>query len=149
MDDETIVYQLYFFHASTKTHWAGSYDLGFYSTREEVEKAIAQYRKLPGFSNYKDGYLIHPYHMDGSVAEPLMKVYLSAIHIQDEQLCLDEIVKLGVFTTEEQMRAETDLFYTFNPKATKNGDVMFKDISRCYVLNKMLCDEGFTPEKRD
>lgn len=146
MKNDVIVYHLYFFHASSETQWDGSFELGFYSSLEEIEKAKEKYKKLPGFSDYEDGYMIRPVHVRGPVVEPLEKVYRALIHVQDDPLWLDWGETLGVFSTEEQMRAATAEFYALNPEEAQDGDVIFEDCGYCYPLNKMYWDEGFTSD---
>ena len=49
-------------------YFAGEYDnvsdLGYYSTYENAEKSLSEYRENPEFINYPDGFSIDEYEID-------------------------------------------------------------------------------------
>lgn len=121
----------------------GVKDVGYYSSKAEVQKAIVFLRTRLGFCDVPDGFVIQRCELDRAEELPEV-VYEAMAYYHTEYYEFEHNIPLGVFIHEAEARKRIDQFVEDNPTEV-SGVERDLIVNRC-VLNRIEWADGYVTE---
>ncbi len=138
-----VIYRLMHYHGCTEDTHGNAISLGYYKDLATIYQVEKQYRKLPGFSQYPNGFCIFEVVVSGEGEIENDIVYEVGIEIHDEDYDLDWVSFPGVFSRDVDAEEVSKKFETQNKEFLQNAGLIIEcTISLCR-LDEMEWREGF------
>ena len=113
--------------------------LGYYATRDDVQKAKEYYLQKPGFSDFPGGFLVIP--RESPWVQRDLPFFETIIYYHTKDFDTEYSSHLGYFPDELHARQAADRFLAQNPGEVPNMEQEII-VNRC-TLNERLWPEGF------
>lgn len=138
-----VVYRLMHYHECTESTCGDACLLGYFKDLVTIYEVEKQYRKLPGFSQYPNGFCIFEVVISGEEEIENDIVYEVGIEIRDEEYDLDWVSFPGVFSRKIYAEEELKKFQFQNREFIENKGLIIECTVSAYKLDKMEWREGF------
>lgn len=138
-----IIYRFIHYHAGTEDTYGDSCMLGYYKDITTIKHVKGEYCKLPGFSQFPNGFCIFETMI--VEAEKLLNdiVYEAAVEIHDENYDFDSVSYLGVFACKERAEEKVKKFQQQNIDLFNDVNLEIECTVSKVKLNDMQWKEGF------
>ena len=138
-----VIYRLMHYHGCTEDRSGDACLLGYFKNLAAIYQVEKQYRKLPGFSEYPNGFCIFEVVLSGEEEIENDIVYEVGIGIRDEHYDLDWVSFPGVFSREVDAEEMSKKFESQNKEFLQDAGLIIECTVSAYKLDEMEWREGF------
>lgn len=117
--------------------------LGFFPSLEGAEQVMADYRRLPGFCSFPDGFVIRCRSVIGAFTE---RLYEALAYFHTEDYAEEYTLELGLFGEESEAERAIQSFRAEN-QLPLGGSWVLELIVNQEVIGRRSWCEGFVTER--
>lgn len=140
------IYELLHMHGTDtlpdgRFHYGDTSMLGFFTSCSGVQAAITQYRDIPGFRDYPNGFVVFEHQI-----EDTEHVYLAEFYAHDPEFEFEFVKSLGIFVNERDADRALERFKQNNAEIWADDHLIVELTVDSYWLDEMHCTHGFDVE---
>lgn len=122
-------------------HYGDISMLVFFTSWSGMQAAIAQYKEIPGFRDYPNGFVVFEHQIEDTDC-----VYFAQFYAHDAEFEFEFVQSLGIFTNERDANRAVETFRQNNAANWADDHLIVELTVDLYRLNEMHCIYGFNVE---